>query len=81
MVLSIAPNEEFDARCTVLDINDCGRASKIHDVPRRLVHPPHTIITNLRDNIPRAAPPQFSTTVLAQAGLCAPSVFLGFSGA
>ena len=59
MVFSIALNEEFNACCTVLDSNNCGRASKIHDVPRRLVHAPHTAIANLLDNIPTAGPPQF----------------------
>ena len=37
MVAGIAFNEEFDARCSVLDRNNCGCGSEIYDIPRRLV--------------------------------------------
>ena len=59
MVISIALDEELEARGTVLDSNNCGVASKIHDVQRRLVHSPHTAITDFRDNIPTGGTPQF----------------------
>ena len=37
MVAGIAFNEEFDARCSVLDRNNCGCGPEIYDIPRRLV--------------------------------------------
>ena len=37
MMVSVAPNGEFDGRCFILNSNDGGWGSEIDDIPRRLV--------------------------------------------
>jgi hypothetical protein len=46
-MLSVALNEELDARGSILDINDSRCGSEIYDIPRGLVLSPFAFYTNI----------------------------------
>ena len=58
VVPRIAPDEELDARCAVLESNISGWGYEIHDVEHRLAPSPRTVFTNL-GNSPTGSSPQF----------------------
>ena len=57
--MSVALNEEFDARCSILDSYDRSWSSEIDHIPRRLVLSLFAIFTDISNNIPTSSPFQF----------------------
>ena len=49
-MMGIAPDEKFDARCSILDGNDRGCGPEINDVPGRLVLSLFASFTDILNN-------------------------------
>jgi hypothetical protein len=58
MMLSVALNEKFDGRCSVLDSDGRGLGSEINHIPRRLVLSLFAFWTNMLNNSPTSSPTQ-----------------------
>ena len=59
MMMSVAPNEKLDVRCSILDSYVRSWSSEIDHVPRRLVLSLFAIFTDISNNIPTSSPFQF----------------------
>ena len=59
MMLSIALDEKLDTRGLVLDRNNCGSGSEIHDIPCGLALSLFAYCTDMPYNTLTASPPEF----------------------